>query len=284
MKNLKYNCIRLIFLAFLAYSHILTGQEKIGVKDRTIICSNQILFQTYKGVDSIAILFRHERPFYARIYKTTDPISPTTNIHEQSPAYDLTFEGDRYMLSKEFPLINDVVSYTERKKGEIQEIGEAKSFRLVLSRKGISYFPWDGHVGYRSPVADIHPKRLVKFMDYLNRHYSDSIFLSTDSTLIIQTIVETDGSLLEETALVYGEKDGLYDYFFKSYANFLKNEIFPEKLFTPYRMGGVATRGLLDIYVRLNHDNTFTVSGRGEARKMVIKNYRKDPDIPLSLF
>lgn len=57
-----------------------------------------------------------------------------------------------------------------------------------------------------------------------------------------------------------------------------------ESLIRPFLSGGRPFRSLIDIYVRLNKDNTFTVSASGELRKLKINDFKDDPANPIIRF
>lgn len=242
------------------------------------------IFNEYPKLDSVAIIFSHDQPFLLYIDEapTKDSINSNNSrrLKRIRSFYMLGFESDQFFLKRRY---EDLYEFVFQKK-LISKINKGKGkeyLQISLTREGAFFRALDGPA---SPGAHFNLKRKKAFFDLLNTGLSNMKTPIVDSLLILQAIVETDGWLLEPHEILYGSTGPLYDYFFRVYTDFSESKekyLYTYGLFMPKIEGGTPRRGLVDIYVRLNPDNTITISAIGDYRKLLIKNYKKDPNNPV---
>jgi len=243
-------------------------------------------------LDSLQFIYNNKILRGLKIFKKTDSNTLYDNQIELSKPlkikhpsfYALYFEGDLFWLKKEFPLLYHFVN--NRKVLDFVPVGnDKKNFKLAIGRKGIHLRKSDTGSVY----ALLDPSRGKEFVDHLNLNYRTPIPNLKDSMLIIQAVVERSGRLGDHM-LLYGASGNFYDYFLKTYDHYVKENL-PfdrkptyESLFRPFLSSGTPFRSLIDIYVRLNADNTFTVSACGELRRLKMKDFKDNPDSPIVQF
>ncbi|WP_293886958.1 MULTISPECIES: hypothetical protein [unclassified Sphingobacterium] len=242
------------------------------------------IFHQYPNLDSVAIIFTHDQPFL--LYLDEAPAEGSINLDNSSRLrrmrsfYMLGFESDQFFLKRHYQELYEFI-FQKRLISKINKDKDKEYLQISLTREGAFFRALDGPA---SPGAHFNKRRKQVFFDLLNTNLSAIKTPVVDSLLIIQAIVETDGWLLEPHEILYGTTGPLYDYFFKIYTDFFESKekyLFTYGLFMPKIEGGTPRRGLIDIYIRLNPDNTITMSAVGDYRKLMIKNYKKDPNNPV---
>lgn len=277
MKRIKY--IRLLF--FLLLINIATfSVAQVDFKDKHIQKAINEVFSAYENIDSMVLTFDSKLPVGLTIFKT--PLENSRRgISDSKIFYIISFEGDRYLLKKQLPLIYKLI-YSKGYGKRIRKVSREDSFRWVLARTSTDFRRFRRGGGYLD--AEARRDNLEGLITLLNDNYHESMVPTGDSVLIFQAVVERDGTLAGDMELLVGEKDALYTYFLETYDYYIKNVLtkrnFFARLYRPRQQNG-PQRGLIDIFVRLNKDRTFTVSGTGVSRMFQLKNFTDDPDNPI---
>jgi len=271
-------------LLLLVFSNSLMAQGKIN-HGTHLKKSIEALFATYNKLDSISIQFENNKAQHLYLYiKPTSENVPKYNNNHIS-YFSLEFEGDLYLLKKQYPMI---VEFLNNKKLLLKNGLQDKSVpvRLTIGRNN-SFL---GKPIYASSVfARVNKNRMIEFMKLLHDNYNDSITPPKDSILIFQAVVDKAGNLCQ-TEVLQGNKNNFYDYLVNNYKNYIKNVLpktssyIGENLISPYLTAGRPLNSIIDIYVRLNSDKTFTVTGNGRERKLKLKNFTEDPNFPIALY
>ncbi|MBE8721376.1 hypothetical protein [Sphingobacterium pedocola] len=267
--------LALFFIVF-TQSYSLLGQiDRIDFKDETIQDDIATIFATYEGIDSIRVDYFDGIPVNLDIYGIIDSIyyAGKTGILNYT-FYNLNFEGDRFWVKKKYPMVYNLI--LSKNFVHYTTLMESKTSGILLT-KTHSYIA--KATRFSTVVATPRAVKIKEFTEYLNQNYSEAIKLTRDSVLILQVVVEREGTM-GETELLYGERGKFYDFVFGT-----KESQFPfGRFFHPYLNNGTPRRSLADIYIRLNPDKTFTVSSTGRQRKLKIKNFKDDYNNPLFIF
>uniref|UniRef100_UPI0028A7F23C hypothetical protein n=1 Tax=Sphingobacterium athyrii TaxID=2152717 RepID=UPI0028A7F23C len=239
------------------------------------------IFENYPDVYGLQINFRNDiaESIYI-IGKNKDNILKGSKYKTY---YSLKYSGDLFFLKKKFPLIDKFVR-SNRLADNIKVHERERNFVLVVEPLSTSI----------KPLSDTEPiycgfrhSSLLEFTKLLNNHFKDGIIPSGDSILIIQAIVNKDGALGKKMLLHGNEDDKLYSYICDNYQDYNqenKANLNEKGLFLPYLSGGRPFTSIIEIFVRLNPDKTFTVNGSGRERKLRIKGYEGGPNDPLQVF
>lgn len=262
MINLKY--FALLGSFFFAIHCIAIGQTKIKFKDAEVKSEIDGFFKSYDSIDSLYFQCYGGSARSVRIYRKSDTLG-------ENDFFDLKYDGDLFFIKKNYPLLYETIF----KKNLIANFyQQEKNFSITLTPRYYIIQKVNGFL-----VAEAKQKKMREFTEYLNQNYPDSILPPADSVIIIQTIVNKDGSLGEKQ-LLYGKNDPFYDFVFEPDKHHSKYMIF-QRFFNPYINAGSHRKSIADIFVRLNADNTFTVSVSGLGRKLKIKKYTDNPRDPL---
>uniref|UniRef100_UPI00257C2103 hypothetical protein n=1 Tax=Sphingobacterium TaxID=28453 RepID=UPI00257C2103 len=238
------------------------------------------IFENYPDVYGLQINFRNDTAESIYIIgKNKDNILKGSKYETY---YSLKYSGDLFFLKKRFPLIDKFVR-SDKLVDNIKVHKKERNFALAVEAQSISIKPLsDGSV-----FCAFRYSSQLKFQKKLNANYKETIIPSGDSILIIQAIVNKDGALGKKMLLHGNEDDKLYSYICDNYQDYnQENEanLNMKGLFLPYRSGGTPFTSIIEIFVRLNPDKTFSVSGSGRERKLRIKDYKEDPNDPLLIF
>ncbi|WP_294347380.1 hypothetical protein [uncultured Sphingobacterium sp.] len=265
-------CVLLIFLSdrALAQTHVTLNKS---VKD----CLTEI-FAKYNDVKRMQIVVRND---LAEAVYVDGPIDDDVLKGSKNNTYfSLKYLGDLFFLKKQYPLIEKL---TKNKELMNSIDRQDRNFILTLEAQSISIKPpFDGSV-----FCGLRYSSQLEFQKKLNANYKETIVPFGDSILILQAIVNRDGSLGKKMLLHGDEDDKLYSYICDNYQDYNqenKANLTRKGLFLPYRSGGIPFTSIIEIFVRLNSDRTFSVSGSGRERKLRIKDYKEDPNDPLMLF
>jgi len=132
----------------------------------------------------------------------------------------------------------------------------------------------------------IKAPRLAQLIQQLNDNYDGSKILDKDSVIVFQSIVDRDGSFRDgdgNREILYGSKNPLYYYFLEVYQDLDKKLRYNERrnsyngIIIPLTKDGRPYVSLVDVYLKLNTDLTFTVSISARERKLKVKEYKKRP-------
>ncbi|WP_196939339.1 hypothetical protein [Sphingobacterium pedocola] len=221
----------------------------------------------YKTIDSIDFTYYNKKTTDLIVYGDLDSSNFSNLKHnKRKHYYNLEFEGDLLYLQRKYPLLYDFI-LNENLKEYIPK--DLNHFGLVVSEESSRV---RDVVAYYSSTAKL--KKTQEFTDYLNAKYSDTIMPTKDSILIVQAVLDAEGTI-KEKFLLHGEEGRFYEFVFGPDEKHEKYMIF-FRFFNSYRKISIA-----DIYVRLNPDRTFSVSSTGRGRVLRIKNYKEDPKNPL---
>jgi len=232
-------------------------------------------------IDSIHLQFFQNKPSKLEIFEISR-IAMKQNHRKESYFYDLSFEGDKLLLSDDFPSIKKLVD--EDVASAIKKPDSMSNFLLVI---GKNYAELRDSV----PIYGLYPimtqQRRKDLQDFLNSKYNESpSSFGKDSILLFQGEVDRGGNL-GQIELLSGKKGAFYTFFLDNYAYYVENvfgktrQLSRESLIKPALLNGRPFRALIDIYVRLNPDNTISISSNGIERRLRIKNYKENKDEPL---
>lgn len=245
------------------------------------------IFNTYKNIDSIYIQYQDKSPSTLFIYEPLNEKHSNTHVTKDITTYKVDFEGDQLWLEQDYNLIYKFI-FQDELESEIQQTTDKEDYTLTITSKksAIRDFLQSGGVG-----AVINPPKKQDFIKLLNSNYKDCTEVITDSVLIIQAVIDRIGGI-QNNEILYGKSKFLYNYFMKTYHLFeasqpVKKEErrdFPNRnekwLFKP-RISNTQRTSLIDIYLRLNPDRTFTLSAQGNYRSLKIKDYHINPNDPI---
>lgn len=281
------------FLTYFLLGSILCsfGQKKFTFSDAQIRKEIKLVFAHDKHLDSFHLVIRDNNLSGLKVFRNTDLTTEYHNeieltkpvIYRQFSFYDLCFEGDLFFLKKDFPNIYKFVRNTKLRE-QIKTVKENNFFVIsVTPRKN-----YLRELGQGSIYAVLNLRLFEGFIKELNLQYSSSKPVVKDSILIIQAVVNTSGRISDK-AILYGSNSEIYRSFFKTYEDY-NDKFFPynkrpyDSLIRPFLKDGRPMRSLIDICLKLNSDDTFTVSGSGEFRKLKIPNFKDDPNNPIMVF
>lgn len=276
----KRNSYTMVLSVLLAFFSTMSATAQLDFRDNRIQRAINDVFHSYDNIDSIVVGFDNNVPSGLSIFERSED-NTTRAISKKPIYYILSFEGDQYMLGKKLPAISRLI-YSKRHIKRIRKAAQHDSFVWILTNE-VSKFR-SLQRGVKGLHAEFKTEKLEELINVLNDNYYDSIVPTGDSVLIFQAVVEKDGTLASELELLSGEKDAFYHYFMKTYdyyvSQVLTKSFYKARLYRPY-LKSVQRRGLIDIFVQLNKDRTFSISGTGEARVFQLKNFTDDPKNPI---
>lgn len=274
--------LRLFYCLFLViYSfYPALAQKKVDFRNKHLKKDIVNIFENYSDVNGLQINFRND--VVESIYilgKIEDNILKGSKYKTY---YSLKYSGDSLFLKKKFPLIDKFVR-SDKLVDNIKGYEGERNFILTIEPLSTSIKPFSVP---GSIFSGFRHSSLLEFTKRLNSHFKDGIIPSGDSILIIQAIVNKDGTLGKKMLLHGSEHDQLYRFLCENYEAYLNvDRADPQRhLFLPYRSGGRPFTSIIEIFVRLNPDKTFTVNGSGRERKLRIKDYEGGPNDPLQVF
>ena len=199
------------------------------------------------------IEFKDNKPNFLKVY--------CPSSEESTENYDLNFLGDQYLLAKKY---NKLLTSLQNVKTEdfqgIQDNNHNDRICFYVTRGSLSY-------EYTTPP----PLKYASFNSwYLEKSLNKSFRKGFDdplgdSVLIIQCIVNQDRTL-GDVGLVTGNQSSFYDFVLR---NLRQSGYF---WYPMVNSSGRYIRGLVDIYVKLDHHDTIKVSITGRSRKLQIKD------------
>lgn len=272
--------IKTLFLFFTIFiTFILKSHAQFVFKDKTQNEKIAEIFNTYQNIDSIYIQYKDKAPSTLFIYEPLKEKYSNPNITKDITTYNVDFEGDQLWLQQDYNLIYQFI-FQDELESEIQKTTDKEDYTLTITPKksAIRSFLQSGGVG-----AVINSKKKLDFIKLLNTNYIDCTDVITDSILIIQAVILRNGEI-GENEIIYGKSKFLYNYFMKTYHYFETSQPVEKEdrrgfqngnekwLFKP-RISNTQRTSLIDIYLRLNPDKTFTLSAQGNYRRLKIKNY-----------
>ncbi|QQD13966.1 hypothetical protein [Sphingobacterium sp. UDSM-2020] len=171
---------------------------------------------------------------------------------------------------------------------QVQKTKDKENYTLTITRRksAIRDYLQSGGVG-----ATLNLEKKQDFITLLNKNYKDCTNVITDSVLIIQAVINRIGGI-QNSEIIFGKSEPLYQYLMKTYHYFEASQPVQEKirknfpnrnvkwLFKP-RVSNTQRTSLIDIYLRLNPDKTFTLSAEGNYRRLKIKDYQEAPYDPI---
>ncbi len=282
MKNLK----KTLFLFFIIFgTSILNSHAQSVFKNNKKISE---IYDTYQNIDSIYIEYINNTPTFLFLYEPLEGKSSNPDLKRKSTIYSLDFEGDKLCLELQYNLLYRFI-FQDQLGSEIQKSNEKKNFNLVItSKKSVVQDIFQSGPG---ASAILNPENKQDFITLLNTNYKDCTDVITDSVLIIQAVINRIGGI-QNSEIIYGKSEPLYQYLMKTYHYFEASQPVQEKirknfpnrnvkwLFKP-RVSNTQRTSLIDIYLRLNPDKTFTLSAEGNYRRLKIKDYQETPYDPI---
>lgn len=246
------------------------------------------IFDRYQNLDSIYIEYINNTPTFLFLYEPLKEKPTNPYIKNKLTTYKVDFEGDQLWLKQDYNLLYQFI-FQDQLLSEIQKPKERKKFNLVITpKKSVVQDIFQSGPG---ASAILTPPKKQDFIKLLNMNYKDCVDVVTDSVLIIQAVISRDGALLDN-AILYGKSEPLYHYFMKTYQNFEASKPVQKQdrknyqnrnekwLFKP-RISNTQRSSLIDIYLRLNPDKTFTLTADGNYRTLKIKDYQQTPGDPI---
>lgn len=270
--------VKLLYcILFICLSCTVLAQERITLNSHVKDNLTEI-FEHYSDVKRVQIAVRNNS---AEAIYVEGPIEDDVlKGSKNTTYYSLKYLGDLFFLKRKFPLIEKLAQNKEL----VNSIDRPdRNFTLTVEAQSISVKPLsDG-----SAFSAFRHSSLLKFQKQLNANYKETIVPAGDSVLILQAIVNRDGSLGKKMLLHGSEDDKLYRYICDNYQDYNqenKADLKSKGLFLPYLSGGTSFTSIIEIFVRLNPDRTFSISGSGRERKLRIKEYKEDPNTPLQIY
>ncbi len=242
---------------------------------------NSILIANPK-IDSIHIQFFQNTPSKLEIFKESNLVRKYKN-RKDIFFYDLSFEGDKLLLSDDFPTIKNLLN--KNLATTIQKPETVKNFKLVI---GKNYSQLRDSVPIYGLYPTMTPQRKKDLQNFLSSQYKEfakEVF-TKDSVLLFQAIVDKSGNLIQ-IELLKGRRSDFYNFILDSYRYYEKNILNKtntttgKSLLLPAMLNGRPIRSLIDMYVRLNPNNTISISSNGIQRRLRIKNYQEKVKEPL---
>lgn len=279
--------MKFLFLLLLTIgSFIENSCAQSAFKDSSDEKKIQAIFNTYKNIDSLDIVFFKNIPLLLYVDEPLEAELAYTGNKKKLTIYYLNFEGDQFWLKRRYNLLYDFV-FQEELISKIKSPEHEEEFGIAITPKGSRIVDASSYSSASGPGAFLNPQRKQDFIDLLNKNYLSKNEAVTDSVLIIQFATTRDGTLVQHEILHGHKESPLYKNFFKTYAEFnskLPKERYPatKGLVMPKMQNGERV-GLIDFFIRLNPDRTFTVSAQGNDRDLKIKDFKNDPDNPLFL-
>ncbi|MCS3557609.1 MULTISPECIES: hypothetical protein [unclassified Sphingobacterium] len=278
--------IKTLFLFFIIFgTSILNSHAQSVFKNNKKISE---IYDTYQNIDSIYIEYINNTPTFLFLYEPLEGKSSNPDLKRKSTIYSLDFEGDKLCLELQYNLLYRFI-FQDQLGSEIQKSNEKKNLNLVItSKKSVVQDIFPSGPG---ASAILNPENKQDFITLLNTNYKDCTDVITDSVLIIQAVINRIGGI-QNSEIIYGKSEPLYQYLMKTYHYFEASQPVQEKirknfpnrnvkwLFKP-RVSNTQRTSLIDIYLRLNPDKTFTFSAEGSYRRLKIKDYQEDPNDPI---
>ncbi len=262
------------------YFQLVTAQvnfNSIPIKEEI----NSILIANPQ-IDSIHIQFFQNTPSKLEIFKESNVVRNYKN-RKDIFFYDLSFEGDKLLLSDDFPTIKNLLN--KNLATTIQKPETVKNFKLVIGKK---YSQLRDSVPIYGLYPTMTPQRKKSLQNFLSSQYKEfakEVF-TKDSVLLFQAIVDKSGNLIQ-IELLKGRKSDFYNFILDSYRYYVENILNKtntatgKSLLLPAMLNGRPIRSLIDMYVRLNPNNTISISSNGIQRRLRIKNYQEKVNEPL---
>jgi len=266
------------------YFQIAPAQEHVHYNNIRVKKEINNILTSRPDIDSIHLQFFQNKPSRLKVYEQPSVVKNKVN-RNKNYFYDLSFEGDQLLLAKDFPSIKKLLDEDVAK--AIKKPDSMSNFRLVVGR---NYAKLRDSV----PIYQIYPRiperERKDLQDFLTSKYSESPgSFGKDSVLLLQGEVDRGGKL-GQVELLSGNKGALYTFFLDNYAYYVEN-VFGKttrsshkSLILPAILSGKSYRALIDIYVRLNPNNTISIPSNGVQRILRIKNYKDNEAEPLIWF
>ncbi|NJI72252.1 hypothetical protein HCX49_03450 [Sphingobacterium kitahiroshimense] len=280
--------IKTLFLLFIIFgTSILKNYGQSVFKNNSQNEKIAEIFNTYQNIDSIYLQYEDKAPSTLFIYEPLKEKHSNPYITKDITTYKVDFEADQLWLNQDYKLIYQFI-FQDELESEILKTTDKKDYTLTITSKksAIRDFLQSGGVG-----AVINPHKKLDFINLLNTNYRDCTDVIKDSVLIIQAVILRNGEI-GDNEIIYGKSRFLYNYFMKTYYSFEASQPIQKKdsrdfqnrnekwLFKP-RISNTQRTSLIDIYLRLNPDKTFTLSAQGNYRRLKIKDYHKNPNDPI---
>jgi len=261
----------------------LKAQGKSIYKSTSVENSIQRFMDRNPNIDSLWLQFSSNTPSNLEIFNKKDVKNSETRSYGISTFYDLNFEGDQLLLKEDYPLVSDFIKSPDIS-SNIRKPVDRTNFRLVISRNKTVLKDTTGPTSLYAFIPLHRKNELIKFLNF--KYKSDNKPSIADSILLVQAVVNKKGEI-EAVEILYGKKNNLFSYFFKNLDTYIKTafnsskEYSSETFIRPYMHGGRPWDTLIDIYIHLNPDATFTMTSRGRQRKLRIKDFKDNPSSPL---
>lgn len=248
-----------------------------------------IVTRSKPTIDSVRMFIRDGNITSIGIVDKKD--SSYFNWKRNTVSYNLSYAGDRYKLEQEIPALYRLVRDSTFIR-EILQHEPSNPIGISFNAKNIYCFPF-GYGGGR-PSPQMRTEFKIELTEKLNKNYRRRKIQTRDSVLILQAIVAGQPIISDEAhlegplQLIKGQKDGLYDYFMKTYNDYEKQIAASgakhKKLYRTYVSFMPVPRGLLEFFVRLNPDNTITFENNGSGRVLRMKGIEQDVDNTILTF
>ncbi|MGK6351926.1 hypothetical protein [Parapedobacter sp. DT-150] len=242
--------------------------------------SNRHFFAKQHNISLFTVDFEKGIPISLSLYyssKTQHPYSPLDN-QDPDEFYDLEFDGDLYRLSKKYKQITMPVlpTLTMQYLPNITDRQDIKTYydvkALIYKDDSIAYQFSQYHHPDDPDIAIYTSKQRKEMFDakfkgggtqlakILEANYNEQQQVSVkDSILIFRGVVHRDG-FLNDVELIQGQQS--------QFSNFIQQSLEESsKSWIPARQGGRSVMFAVNIYVRLNNDDSIMVSTNGEYKK-----------------
>ncbi|MGK6351928.1 hypothetical protein [Parapedobacter sp. DT-150] len=221
------------------------------------------LFTLHPDLDSIHIEFDTSQPVYAELYFGSDSAKSAFKC-DHIGCFDLTFEGDRQILREKHGAIFSAALIEAKRLDMLNENKRMERLNVFITRD-TSIYKYDPlppviFPAYKSGIKEL--ETTIK-----NKYVKDVFVPQGDSILIFQSIVNRDKTL-GDIGLIYGERSSFSEFVLRCLRE-------TGASWVPMTKDGRVLRSLMDIYVRLNSDESISVSVTGRGRRLKIKDNDK---------
>ena len=217
------------FLGGLAQSSDALNESQGELQDRLQV-SLKAVFESYPDLDSVELQCEDSIPIFLQLFFRKDALEGSAK--GKFEGYYLVFEGDRYVLRQKYDTLFTFV-FDERSIDLISQITDTSTFRAVFNRESLSFrrvYGWAGSIPAIFPEA-----AREKLADMIRNAFNNGCWVSEDSVLTIQAIVERDGAFGDMGVIVGHDTP---------FSDFIKERLANEMRCVPFHdAGGSPRRG-----------------------------------------
>lgn len=273
-RNLLYSIALLVLCCTPAFLNAqFVRQKKADFFSESVKDSIVHVIPSRPSIESVEISMIDSNISFTNIVDKKD--SCYFNWTRNTVFYNLSYAGDRFKLEQEVPALYRLIYNPMFTKEIIQH--DSRPVHISFNAKHVD---WDLITfGGGVPSPDMRREIKIEFTEKLNKNHRRRKIQTRDSVLILQAVISSEAILEGPMQLIKGQKDGLYDYFMKTYSEYEKQiaaSALQKKMYRTYVSYMPVPRGLLEFFVRLNPDKTITFEVNGSGRVLRMKGIDQD--------